>query len=159
MKKISLTALFMLLCFIQIKAIEIEGLFAKYKQAQNADNVKISYPLMKIASMFISANDKDADIVRSINSVHVISLNACSDLTKHQFTEDAGRLKTNKYEVLVNINNSNEQTRILAKQKDKQIKELIIIQTGKESLLLRITGTIDPRKYMSYANQYTQKKE
>ena len=159
MKKISLLLTLVIVCLTQVKAIDVEGMFVKYKHSHNADNVSIGYPLMKLACLFISDNNKDADIVKSINSVRVMDLEACSETIKDQFTRDANLLSDKRYEVLLDVNEEDEHTRILAKRKNKIIKELIILQTGKEALLLRITGKMDPQKYMDYANKYAQKKK
>lgn len=159
MKKISLILTFVMLCFMQAKAIDIEGMFVKYKHSHKADNVSVSYPLMKLTRLVMPKNVEGADIIKAINSVHVLDMELCSEAIKSQFTKDASLLSLNRYEVLVDVNDEDEHTRILAKRKDKLIKELIILQTGKEALLVRITGKIDPQKYMHYANKYAQKKK
>lgn len=144
---------------MQAKPIDVEGMFVKYKHSHKADNVSISYPLMKLACLFISDNNKDADIVKSINSVRVLDLESCSESVKDEFSLDASSLTLKQYEVLMDVNEEDEHIRILAKRKDKIIKELIVLQTGKEALLVRITGKIDPQKYVHYTNKYGSKKK
>lgn len=153
MKKISILSLIMLFCFIQAKATEFESLYTKYKHKQKAENMKISSPFIRLASLFTPDSNKNAAFLKALNSLQMLNLNSCTEEIRYEFSEDAESLKMSKYEVLVDANNANERTRIFAKQDNKLIKELIIIQTGKENLLIKINGKFDPQNLTGEINQ------
>ncbi|MGL5704729.1 MAG: DUF4252 domain-containing protein [Tannerellaceae bacterium] len=159
MKKISLILTFVMLCFMQAKAIDVEGMFAKYKKADNAFNVRLGYPIMKLSGLIISARYKEARIVRSINSLRMVDLSDCSKETQSQFRLDADSLLDTKYKELAQVKTEDDNIRVLAKCNDKVIKDMIIILSGEDVLLVRLKGNMDLKKYMEYVIKYTEKKK
>ncbi|MGL4326826.1 MAG: DUF4252 domain-containing protein [Tannerellaceae bacterium] len=159
MKKISLILTFVMLCFMQAKAIDVEGMFAKYKKADNAFSVRLGYPIMKLSGLIISARYKEARIVRSINSLRMVDLSDCSKETQSQFRLDADSLLDTKYKELAQVKTEDDNIRVLAKCNDKVIKDMIIILSGEDVLLVRLKGNMDLKKYMEYVIKYTEKKK
>ncbi|MGL4492573.1 MAG: DUF4252 domain-containing protein [Tannerellaceae bacterium] len=159
MKKISLILTFVMLCFMQAKAIDVEGMFAKYKKADNAFSVRLGYPIMKLSGLIISARYKEARIVRSINSLRMVDLSDCSKETQSQFRLDADSLLDTKYKELAQVKTEDDNIRVLAKCDDKVIKDMIILLSGEDVLLVRLKGNMDLKKYMEYVIKYTEKKK
>ncbi|MGL4228393.1 MAG: DUF4252 domain-containing protein [Tannerellaceae bacterium] len=159
MKKISLILTFVMLCFMQAKPIDVESMFAKYKKADNAFNVRLGYPIMKLSGLIISARYKEARIVRSINSLRMVDLSDCSKETQSQFRLDADSLLDTKYKELAQVKTEDDNIRVLAKCNDKVIKDMIIILSGEDVLLVRLKGNMDLKKYMEYVIKYTEKKK
>ena len=148
-----------MLCFMQAKAMDVESMFAKYKEADNAFSIRLGYPIMKLSGLIISARYKEARIVRSINSLRMVDLSDCTKETQSQFRLDADSLLDTKYKELAQVKTEDDNIRVLAKCDDKVIKDMIILLSGKDVLLVRLKGNMDLKKYMEYVIKYTQKKK
>lgn len=144
---------------MQAKSIDVESMFAKYKKADNAFSVRLGYPIMKLSGLIISARYKEARIVRSINSLRMVDLSDCSKETQSQFRLDADSLLDTKYKVLAQVKTEDDNIRVLAKCDDKVIKDMIILLSGEDVLLVRLKGNMDLKKYMEYVIKYTEKKK
>lgn len=144
---------------MQAKAIDVESMFAKYKKADNAFSVRLGYPIMKLSGLIISARYKEARIVRSINSLRMVDLSDCSKETQSQFRLDADSLLDTKYKELAQVKTEDDNIRVLAKCDDKVIKDMIILLSGEDVLLVRLKGNMDLKKYMEYVIKYTEKKK
>lgn len=144
---------------MQAKPIDVESMFAKYKKADNAFSVRLGYPIMKLSGLIISARYKEARIVRSINSLRMVDLSDCSKETQSQFRLDADSLLDTKYKELAQVKTEDDNIRVLAKCDDKVIKDMIILLSGEDVLLVRLKGNMDLKKYMEYVIKYTEKKK
>lgn len=150
MKRLSiivLTGLLSVSVFCQSR-ISFETLYNNFNQEKNVENVKVGGLLMLLAKPLIAKHTNGLNI----SSVHVLSLEECSNDTKLRFNKLAERLNDDKYEVLLKSNEKDEKTRIFARFQDEAIRELVIVTTGNEPTLVRIKGKIRPEDVQKLAN-------
>lgn len=124
----------------------IDDLFSSYSKTKNAENVSIGKFLMTFAKPFI----KDA---KGVDSIHVLDLSECSNDVKNEFAGKVRNLKDGKYETLVRSNEDGEDTRVLICINKQAIRELVVIQTGNESTLVRIKGKFKQSDIASLVNK------
>lgn len=89
----------------------------------------------------------------------MVDLSDCTKETQSQFRLDADSLLDTKYKELAQVKTEDDNIRVLAKCDDKVIKDMIILLSGKDVLLVRLKGNMDLKKYMEYVIKYTQKKK
>jgi hypothetical protein len=82
-------------------------------------------------------------------------LEDCSNDVKQRFSEEAGKLKKNGYEVLVESKDDAENVQILLKSEKDKIHELLIVTTGGDDpAMVRITGNINQSDIQTLINKH-----
>lgn len=138
-------------------AQNVDAIFNEFKDEPNADFVTISPFLMSMGKMF--AHGEGSEVLSKIKSMGVLELENCASGVKARFKKCIGHLDTEGYETLIRVNDSGDKVRILAKQKGKYIRELLIICTGEsDCMLVRISGKISQKEMDQLVAQQTSKK-
>jgi hypothetical protein len=141
MKKILLTLGILIAAYTQMTAQTVNDLFKEFKNRQHVECVEVSPAMMGLVKMK-SKKEEGGDFIKKISSIKILSIEDDSDLCM-EFRNKASKLQKNGYETLVNSNEDNEKTLILAKTKEDYITEMVILNLEpKECALVQIKGKL-----------------
>ena len=132
MKKIILTLALGIICQSTF-AINIDNLFAQFKDKEGADYMNIPSLVLKFMRTFTkSNNDKSYHFLKGIKSIRVLDMEECPSEVKADFLKEAKKLNLNGYETLVQTKDKGEEVKLVAKMDEEAISELIILISGKD---------------------------
>ena len=132
MKKIILTLALGIICQSTF-AINIDNLFAQFKDKEGADYMNIPSLVLKFMRTFTkSNNDKSYHFLKGIKSIKVLDMEECPSEVKADFLKEAKKLNLNGYETLVQTKDKGEEVKLIAKMDEEAISELIILISGKD---------------------------
>ena len=132
MKKIILTLALGIICQSTF-AINIDTLFAQFKDKEGADYMNIPTLVLKFMRTFTkSNNDKSYHFLKGIKSIRVLDMEECPSEVKADFLKEAKKLNLNGYETLVQTKDKGEEVKLVAKMDEEAISELIILISGKD---------------------------
>ena len=132
MKKIILTLALGIICQSTF-AINIDTLFAQFKDKEGADYMNIPSLVLKFMRTFTkSNNDKSYHFLKGIKSIKVLDMEECPSEVKADFLKEAKKLNLNGYETLVQTKDKGEEVKLVAKMDEEAISELIILISGKD---------------------------
>ena len=138
MKKIILTLALGIICQSTF-AINIDTLFAQFKDKEGADYMNIPTLVLKFMRTFTkSNNDKSYHFLKGIKSIKVLDMEECPSEVKADFLKEAKKLNLNGYETLVQTKDKGEEVKLVAKMDEEAISELIILISGKDDCGLTI---------------------
>ncbi len=112
----------------------INELFVEFSTAEKAESVKLN----KFAMAFIKPFTNNE--LKGVSSMQVLDLSQCKQSIKEEFAEKSKKIKDQGYETLLQSKEDNEDVRILVKIKDDIIRELIILTSGDDCALVKISG-------------------
>jgi hypothetical protein len=132
MKKIIATLALGIICQSTF-AINIDNLFAQFKDKEGADYMNIPSLVLKFMRTFTkSNNDKSYHFLKGIKSIKVLDMEECPSEVKADFLKEAKKLNLNGYETLVQTKDKGEEVKLVAKMDEEAISELIILISGKD---------------------------
>ena len=132
MKKTILTLALGIICQSTF-AINIDNLFAQFKDKEGADYMNIPSLVLKFMRTFTkSNNDKSYHFLKGIKSIRVLDMEECPSEVKADFLKEAKKLNLNGYETLVQTKDKGEEVKLVAKMDEEAISELIILISGKD---------------------------
>ena len=132
MKKTILTLALGIICQSTF-AINIDNLFAQFKDKEGADYMNIPSLVLKFMRTFTkSNNDKSYHFLKGIKSIKVLDMEECPSEVKADFLKEAKKLNLNGYETLVQTKDKGEEVKLIAKMDEEAISELIILISGKD---------------------------
>ena len=132
MKKTILTLALGIICQSTF-AINIDNLFAQFKDKEGADYMNIPSLVLKFMRTFTkSNNDKSYHFLKGIKSINVLDMEECPSEVKADFLKEAKKLNLNGYETLVQTKDKGEEVKLVAKMDEEAISELIILISGKD---------------------------
>ena len=120
----------------------------RYKDSGKYFSVKIEGGLLKILSN-VETNDPDAqELIKLINGIEAIDIHSISKTESNFTSEDAGafmkKIKKEKFEDLMVVNDSDGKINFLIKESHGKISDLILLVNDKdEFLVMNISGDID----------------
>lgn len=160
MKK--LIGICLLLVIVQTAwAVNAKQIFNEFKEARNAEYVSIPRFLMRLGQTFADVEDsEDARLMRSIHSMRVLDLEKCSDGVKSRFMKRIDALDTDKYETLMRVNDEDDKVKILIREEEGNIKEMLIVCSGREDCaLIQIKGNFKESDIDALVNQVENDKK
>ena len=132
MKKTILTLALGIICQSTF-AINIDNLFAQFKDKEGADYMNIPSLVLKFMRTFTkSNNDKSYHFLKGIKSIKVLDMEECPSEVKADFLKEAKKLNLNGYETLAQTKDKGEEVKLVAKMDEEAISELIILISGKD---------------------------
>ena len=132
MKKTILTLALGIICQSTF-AINIDNLFAQFKDKEGADYMNIPSLVLKFMRTFTkSNNDKSYHFLKGIKSIRVLDMEECPSEVKADFLKEAKKLNLNGYETLIQTKDKGEEVKLVAKMDEEAISELIILISGKD---------------------------
>lgn len=142
---------------------QIDRFFDKYDHKDGIVNFKIGYIPLKLSGFYfkLTGSSEEADLLKGLNSVQILSvedkeLNKSLNLYKE--IEADGFLKSNNYDVLMEVTDKNEIVRIYGKGvQEGKLSELMLIVGGQENTVIRICGDINPQKIAEMGKEFRNK--
>ena len=127
----------------------VDKLFEKYANQKGFTTVNISGKLLGFASQIETGDQATTDMLSGLKGIRVLTVEDDELNKKLDFyseLEQSGFFKNNDFEVLMEVTESNEVVRFLAKDAGNgKISDLLLVVGGDENTLISISGIIDPQ--------------
>lgn len=127
----------------------VDKLFEKYANQKGFTTVNISGKLLGFASQIETGDQATTDMLSGLKGIRVLTVEDDELNKKLDFyseLEQSGFFKNNDFEVLMEVTESNEVVRFLAKDAGNgKISDLLLVVGGDENTLISINGIIDPQ--------------
>ncbi len=104
---------------------------------------------LDISGSFGKMMNLDDEFLKNVESVTVLVLNDCVQSLKDKFSKEVGSLNTDGYETLIRVNRDDKTVKVLAKGNDDVIKEMLVVVSGQENVLVVVKGTMSRSELMS----------
>jgi hypothetical protein len=148
MKKLVLILAVLLPLAVAAQKSPVDKLFEKYANKQGFTTVNISGKLLGFASQMDTGNEEVSKMLNQLTGVRILSVDD-SKLAGHPdfYAElnNEGFFNNNQFEVLMEVTESDEVVRFLARDAGNgKFSDLILVVGGDESALISISGIIDP---------------
>lgn len=149
MKKLVLILAMLLPLAVLAQNTPVDKLFQKYANQKGFTTVNISGKLLGFASQIETGDKATTDMLSGLKGIRVLTVEDDELNKKLDFyseLEQSGFFKNNDYEVLMEVTESNEVVRFLAKDAGNgKISDLLLVVGGDENTLISISGIIDPQ--------------
>jgi len=148
MKKLFLILAVILPLAVVAQKSPVDKLFEKYANKDGFVTVNISGKLLGFASKMDTGDEEVSDMLSQLSGVRILSVDD-SELAGHpdfyaELNND-GFFDNNEFEVLMEVTESDEVVRFLARDAGNgKFSDLILVVGGDESALISISGIIDP---------------
>lgn len=151
--------LYLLLITVSLSASAktLDDVMAEFSKAPHAEKVNLGKFACSILKISIGSN-KDADILKKINSLYVLDLENCSAETKLEFAKQIDNLGMNGYELLMKVKDDQDHVLIMSKSKKDTITEFIIISIN-DPAIIRLKGNFNPSDLADINKKYGSKKK
>jgi len=129
----------------------VAAAFKKYRHEPNATAISIPGWLVRTAAGFIDLDSHEKALLRSVDRVKVLEL----DDPSVDFSEEfLARIKSHRdYEPWFTVRSRDENIHILGRSKGNEIRELIILVSGDENVLVYLKGHFDTAALQAYADK------
>jgi len=126
----------------------VDKLFDKYANQQGFTTVNITGKLLGMAGKFDSSNPSTNDMLSNISGIRILTIedkDLNSRLDFYKELEKEGFFRNNKYDILMEVTESNEVVRFYSMDAgDGKFSELLLVVGGKSNAIISIRGLIDP---------------
>jgi hypothetical protein len=134
----------------------VDNLFEKYANKDGFTTVNISGKLLSFAGQFDSGDPATSQMLNGLKGIRILTVENPSITGKLDFyteLEKDGFFKNNDYEVLMEVTESDEVVRFLAKDGGNgKLSDLLLVVGGENSTLISISGLIDPENIGKITN-------
>ena len=124
-------------------------LFQQFKGMKDAEYVHIGRLLLSVARPLVMRHADDPaarTALRCVRSLRTLDLEDCAPEVRKQFAAMANSMQVKGYHELASSHDKGERTRVLIRQKGKNISELLLLSTGEEECsLVQIKGKVSPK--------------
>ncbi|SHI66831.1 protein of unknown function [Tangfeifania diversioriginum] len=148
MKKLILFLAIMLPLAVLAQKSPVDKLFEKYANKEGFTTVNISGKLLGFASKVDSSDPTTSEMLSNLTGIRILSVEDSEITGKLDFYEELskdGFFDNNEFEVLMEVTESDEVVRFLAKDAGNgKFSDLILVVGGDDSALISISGIIDP---------------
>ena len=123
-----------------------DKLYSKYSATEGVTSINLSESIIKIASKFLSDEDQEAkEVLQDIESIKLLTSEGTTNT--NLIKEAKALLKSDGYEDLIRVNEGDEFVRIMVKESNEIIKDIIVyVESKDEFVFINVTGDIDPEK-------------
>ena len=154
MKKLILSALIIAMgasLFAQPKGID--RLYYNYKGEEGVVALRIPGFVMKLAGSIADLDREEKQLLRSLRSVKVLTIEESHLYPGVNFTEEVNfsRMKGD-YKLLLEVHDGNEDVVIAAREKNGKITDLIIVVGGDDNVLVHVRGRMNSNLLENLAN-------
>ena len=126
----------------------VDKLFDKYANQKGFTTVNITGKLLGMAGKFDSSNPSTNDMLSNISGIRILTIedkDLNSRLDFYKELEKEGFFRNNKYDILMEVTESNEVVRFYSMDAgDGKFSELLLVVGGKSNAIISIRGLIDP---------------
>lgn len=120
---------------------QLKDIVLQFASQPKAEHIHVGGLMMQLAQMF--TDDQEAEFIRGIRSVSVLSLENCDREIKDAFSKQVENFNDDDLELLAEVSEQSENVRILAQINDEIIERFVVIITGNDASLIQIDGKID----------------
>jgi hypothetical protein len=142
MKKLILSALIITMgVSLFAQPAGVDRLYYNYKGEEGVVALRIPGFLMKLAGSIADLDREEKQLLRSLRSVTVLTIEETDLYPGVNFTEevDLSRMKGG-YQMLLEVHDGDEDVVIAAREKKGKITDLIVIVGGDENVLVHVRG-------------------
>lgn len=126
----------------------VDKLFDKYANQKGFTTVNITGKLLGMAGKLDSSNPSTSDMLNNISGIRILSVDDSAlnnRLNFYQELESEGFFRNNKYEILMEVTESDEVVKFFSMDAGQgKISELLLVVGGKSNAIISIRGLIDP---------------
>lgn len=156
MKKLIFILVMLLPMAMFAQKTPVDKLFEKYANKDGFTTVNISGKLLSFAGQFDSGDPATTEMLNSLKGIRILTVEDPAITGKLDFyteLENEGFFKNNEYEVLMEVTESDEVVRFLAKDGGNgKLSDLLLVVGGESSTLISINGLIDPENIGKITN-------
>ena len=149
MKKLFLILAVILPVAVLAQNSPVDKLFKKYANKQGFVTVNISGKLLGFASELDTGDKETSEMLKQLSGIRILSVEDSELAGKPDFfaeLNEQGFFDNNDFEVLMEVTESDEVVRFLARDAGEgKFSDLILVVGGEESALISISGIIDPK--------------
>ena len=145
MKKLILSALIITMgVSLFAQPAGVDRLYYNYKGEEGVVAIRIPGFLMKLAGSIADLDREEKQLLRSLRSVTVLTIEESDLYPDVNFTEevDLSRMKGG-YQMLLEVHDGDEDVVIAAREKKGKITDLIVVVGGDENVLVHVRGRMD----------------
>ena len=142
MKKLILSALIITMgVSLFAQPAGFDRLYYNYKGEEGVVALRIPGFLMKLAGSIADLDREEKQLLRSLRSVTVLTIEDTDLYPDVNFTEevDLSRMKGG-YQLLLEVHDGDEDVVIAAREKNGKITDLIVVVGGDENVLVHVRG-------------------
>ena len=142
MKKLILSALIITMgVSLFAQSAGVDRLYYNYKGEEGVVALRIPGFLLKLAGSIADLDREEKQLLRSLRSVTVLTIEETDLYPDVNFTEevDLSRMKGG-YQMLLEVHDGDEDVVIAAREKKGKITDLIVVVGGDENVLVHVRG-------------------
>ncbi len=156
MKKLIFILVMMLPLVTFAQKSPVDRLFEKYANQEGFTTVNISGKLLGFAGQLDTGDPATSKMLSDLRGIRILTVEDSEVTGKLDFyseLEKDGFFKNNEFEVLMEVTESDEVVRFLAKDGGNgKLSDLILVVGGDNSTLISISGIIDPENIGKITN-------
>lgn len=145
MKKIILSALIIAIgTTLFAQPAGFDRLYYSYKGEEGVVAIRIPGFVMKLAGSIANLDHAEKQLLRSLRSVTVLTIEETDLYPDVNFTEEVN-LSNMKggYKLLLEVHDGDEDVVIAAREKNGKIRDLIVVVGGDDNVLVHVRGRMD----------------
>jgi len=145
MKKIILSALIIAIgTTLFAQPAGFDRLYYSYKGEEGVVAIRIPGFVMKLAGSIADLDHAEKQLLRSLRSVTVLTIEEADLYPDVNFTEEVN-LSNMKggYKLLLEVHDGDEDVVIAAREKNGKIRDLIVVVGGDDNVLVHVRGRMD----------------
>jgi hypothetical protein len=137
-------AILFLSTVVSAQTLGTELLYQKYKGEEGIISIWLPGIAMKLAASIADLDEEEDDLLRSIRSLRVLTIEDNSLYPDVNFAKEV-KIKPGKngYQVLIEVSDGNEDVLILGKEKKGKLKDILILVGGDDNVMVHIKGRMN----------------
>lgn len=145
MKKLTVyVLLFLFGALVNAQNRAVDQLFEKYGGKDGFTTVVISRKMFELAAKVEAEDDDAMDVISKLKSVRILAMDECEKPEGVNFYDEVMELlNEEEYEELMVVKEKDQDVKILIKEADGIITELLLIVGGEDNALISLVGEID----------------
>ncbi|MCF8225101.1 MAG: DUF4252 domain-containing protein [Bacteroidales bacterium] len=130
-----------------------QQLYDKYKGEEGVMSLWIPGLAIRLASSIADLEDEEADFLRTIRSLRILTIEEKSLFPDANFTREASiEAGWNGYKMMMEVHDSGEDVCLLGRTRNGKLKDLLILVGGEDNVLVHIKGRMNADMIGSLAN-------
>ena len=145
MKKLILSALILALGLsLFAQPAGFDRLYYSYKGEEGVVAIRIPGFLMRLAGSIADLDQEEKQLLRSLRSVTVLTIEDAELYPDVNFTEEVNLTNMRGgFKLLLEVHDGEEDVMIAAREKNGKIKDLIVVVGGDENVLVHVRGRME----------------
>ena len=120
------------------------NLYYDYKGEEGVVALRIPGFVMKLAGTIADLDGPERDLLRSLRSVTVLTIEESHLYPEVNFTEEVNLSNMrNGYHIMLEVHDGDEDVIIAAREKKGKIRDLIVVVGGDENVLVHVRGRME----------------